>query len=105
MVTTKRRGAMSTSEERAARYSDLFEGAHDEHASDCAYCPICATIAVVRKTRPEVMDHLAAAAREMIIAAGIMLEEAEGFVGSAADTQSPGDDGGSEPKVRRIDVG
>lgn len=93
---------MSTSEERAARYSDLFEGAHDEHASDCAYCPICATIAVVRKTRPEVMDHLAVAAREMIIAAGIMLEEADGFVGSSSETKPQTED---EPKVRRIDVG
>jgi hypothetical protein len=97
---------MSTSEERAARYSDLFEGAHDEHTSDCAYCPICATIAVVRKTRPEVLTHLAVAAREMIIAAGIMLEEAESFVGSGpAEDQSPGDDDETEPRVRRIDVG
>jgi hypothetical protein len=97
---------MSTSEERAARYSDLFEGAHDEHASDCAYCPICATIAVVRKTRPEVMDHLAVAAREMIIAAGIMLEEAESFVGSGrTDTEGPDEGDGNEPRVRRIDIG
>jgi hypothetical protein len=97
---------MSTSEERAARYSDLFEGAHDEHASDCAYCPICATIAVVRKTRPEVMDHLAVAAREMIIAAGIMLEEAESFVGSGrTDAEGPDEGDGNEPRVRRIDIG
>lgn len=97
---------MSTSEERAARYSDLFEGAHDEHTSDCSYCPICATIAVVRKTRPEVMDHLAVAAREMIIAAGIMLEEAESFVGSgSADAEGRDDRDGNEPRVRRIDIG
>ncbi|MGH2826410.1 MAG: hypothetical protein ACRDKF_05520 [Actinomycetota bacterium] len=97
---------MSTSEERAARYSDLFEGAHDEHTSDCAYCPICATIAVVRKTRPEVMDHLAVAAREMIIAAGIMLEEAESFVGSSrTDAEKPDDGDANEPRVRHIDIG
>ncbi len=94
---------MSTSEERAARYSDLFERAHSEHGSDCAYCPFCATIAVVRKTRPEVLDHLAAAAREMVVAAGILLEEAEKVVGSAA---GPAEDDPPETtsKVRRIDV-
>ena len=94
---------MSTSEERAARYSDLFERAHSEHGSDCAYCPICATIAVVRKTRPEVLDHLAAAAREMVVAAGILLEEAEKVVGSAA---GPAEDDPPETtsKVRHIDV-
>ena len=95
---------MSTSEERAARYSDLFERTHSEHGSDCAYCPICATIAVVRNTRPEVLDHLAAAAREMVVAAGILLEEAERVVGSTTD---PADDDSPETssKVRRIDVG
>lgn len=90
-----------TSEERAARYSDLFE-AHD-HTPDCAYCPICSTIAVVRNTKPEVLDHLAAAARELVIAAGILLEEAESFIGSG--DARPSDDAGEAGKVRRIDIG
>ncbi|MGH2752060.1 MAG: hypothetical protein ACRDK3_14490 [Actinomycetota bacterium] len=94
---------MSTSEERAARYRDLFERSHTDHASDCAYCPICATIAVVRNTRPEVLEHLAAAAREMIIAAGILLEEAESVVGSS--TGSEQEEAEPASKVRRIDVG
>jgi hypothetical protein len=42
----------------------------------------------------------------MIIAAGILLEEAESFVGSGpADAEGPGDNDGTEPRVRRIDVG
>jgi len=94
---------VSTSDERAARYSDLFESSHGEHGSDCAYCPICATIAVVRKTRPEVLDHLAVAAREMIIAAGILLEEAEGVVGSSPSSQT--EEAPDESKIRRIDLG
>ena len=64
-----------TDQERAARYSDLF-GDRREHPSDCAYCPFCATVNVVRKTHPEVLEHLAAAARELITAAGILIEEA-----------------------------
>jgi hypothetical protein len=89
-------------EERAARYSDLFEEAHN-HGSDCAYCPICATISVVRKTKPEILDHLAAAAKELIIAAGIFLEEAGEAIG--ADPKPHAVDDQEVPKIRRIDIG
>lgn len=86
-------------EARAARYSDLFGEKHD-HAPDCAYCPICATIAVVRNTKPEVLEHLANAAREIIMAAGILIEEASEVIGT--EPQKPGPD--DEGKVRRIDI-
>ena len=82
-----------TDPERAARYSDLFgdRSAH-EHPSDCAYCPFCATVSVVRKTHPEVLEHLAAAARELITAAGILIEEAAHVVAppaANADEEAP----------------
>jgi hypothetical protein len=90
---------------RAARYHDLFENGH-EHKSDCAYCPICATIAVVRQTKPEVLDHLAAAARELIVAAGILLEEAGNVVGTPdPETTTTRDGTANGAKVRRIDIG
>ena len=89
-------------EERAARYSDLFEESHN-HAPDCAYCPICATIAVVRKTKPEILDHLAAAARELIIAAGILIEEASDVIGT--DPTKAGSEDPDVPRIRRIDIG
>lgn len=93
---------MSEEEERAARYSDLFESTHD-HSSDCAYCPICATISVVRKTKPEILDHLAAAAKELIIAAGILIEEASEVIG--AETKPRAVDDPDVGKIRRIDIG
>lgn len=88
-------------QERSARYSDLFEpgGGHDD-PSNCAYCPICAAIGVVRNTRPEVVEHLAAAARELIVAAGLFLEEAEKIVGA----EDRGPSGGPRPKIHRIDI-
>ena len=95
-------------QERAARYSDLFEESHT-HGSDCALCPICAAIAVVRKTKPEVLDHLAAAARELIMAAGIMLDEAATAMASEPSEAAYGPDqdhasSASTGKVRRIDI-
>ena len=92
----------SEEDRRAGRYSDLF-GAHEEHASDCAYCPICTGIGLVRSANPEVLDHLAAAAREFMIAAGLFLEEAGGRVGKPEATPTETDPG--DGKVRRIDVG
>ena len=89
-------------DERAGRYSDLF-GEHREHTSDCAYCPICSGIALVRNANPEVLDHLAAAARELMIAAGMFLEEAGKRVG-APDAAPRDPDGGPDGKVRHIDV-
>jgi hypothetical protein len=93
---------MEPDNERAARYSDLFAG-HHEHAPECAYCPICATIAVVRRSNPEVLEHLAGAARELLSAAAKLLEEADKVVGHPEATS---DDSSSAEvgKVRRIDV-
>lgn len=87
--------------ERAARYSDLFAaGEGHEHAPDCAYCPICSGIAILRNTNPEVVEHLAAAARELIAAAGILVTEAEKVVGGPRP-DTTGEKGGG---VRRIDI-
>lgn len=91
-------------EARAARYSDLFASGH-EHSSDCAYCPICATIAVVRNTKPEVLDHMASAARELILAFGLLLEEASEVIGSAETKPDRSSEGAPEGRVRRIDIG
>lgn len=92
-------------EERAARYSDLF-GARHEHSETCAYCPICATIALVRNTRPEVVEHLANAARELVLAAGMMLEEAGEIIGQPDRARRPTSaDDPDDAKVRRIDIG
>ena len=91
-------------EKRAGRYSDLF-AEHSEHTSDCAYCPICTGIGLVRSTNPEILDHLAAAAREFMIAAGMFLEEAGGRVGKPDTQRANGSDRDDNGKVRRIDIG
>ncbi|MQB00973.1 MAG: hypothetical protein GEU78_11885 [Actinobacteria bacterium] len=98
---------MTVGENRAARYSDLFAARHDhEDVSDCAYCPICSTIGVVRKTKPELLDHLSAAARELLIVAGILLEEAGGIIAATDQSDRGQADSAEGPpdNVRRIDA-
>lgn len=95
---------MSTDELRAAKYADLFEGNH-EHVADCAYCPVCTAISLVRRTNPEVLDHLAAAAREFMIAAGLLLSEAGERIGASDSKEPSGPRAAERTKVRRIDVG
>ena len=90
-------------EERAARYSDLFAAKHEHAESNCAYCPICATIGVLRNTKPEVLEHLASAARELIAVAGILLEEATEVV-AAADAAAKTKPPDGDEKVRRINI-
>ena len=92
-----------TEAERAARYSDLFAGAHEQGEGSCAYCPFCAAISVARETRPEVVDHLANAAREFLIAAGMLLEDVGSRLGGDEGAAQP--DGAQKATVRRIDIG
>ncbi len=90
-------------EARAARYSDLFEESHG-NISDCAYCPICTTIAAVRSTQPELVDHLARAVRELVVAAGMLLQEAGDRI--AKEPSRPGPQAAETgATVTRIDIG
>jgi hypothetical protein len=60
-----------------------------------AFCPICATISVVNRASPEVVDHLLSAAREFLLAARAVVDA------RAADYE------GDEPNDRtlhRIDI-
>ena len=91
--------------ERAARYSDLFDGAHQHGEGSCAYCPFCAAISVARETRPEVVDHLANAAREFLIAAGMLLEDVGSRLGGDQENGSNGVTDSEMPTIRRIDIG
>lgn len=101
---------------RAPRYRDLFADEHD-HGPECAYCPVCTAIALVRRSRPEVVEHLAGAAREIVLALGIILEEAEERLragekmsqasgrGRGRSTSPTRPDAPNGSKLRKIDIG
>lgn len=57
--------------------ADSVAGALHEHiatgAPECAWCPVCRTIAAIRHTSPEVRDHLTSAASSLMLAAAGMM--------------------------------
>ena len=86
--------------EKGAKYRDLFETPKHDHSAECSICPICAGLSVLRKTKPEVVEHLTVAVRELVVAAGLLLEEASEVVGAAKDEATEEKD----TRVRRIDI-
>jgi len=64
----------------------------DTGAPECAWCPVCRTVHLVRSTSPEVRDHL-------VSAASSLMQAAAGFLAAAsAPTERPG------PAVEHIDL-
>jgi len=55
---------------------------HDHLATgspECAWCPICRTVATIRQTSPEVRAHLASAASSLMMAvSGMMASQSAG---------------------------
>ncbi|MEU0314229.1 DUF5304 family protein [Nocardioides sp. NPDC006273] len=62
-----------------SRFAHLAEsfGEHlDTGAPECAYCPLCRTVHVLRESSPEVKVHLASAAASLMQAAATVLNAA-----------------------------
>lgn len=85
--------------------------ARHDHADNCAYCPLCTGIGMLRSAQPDVVDHLAGAARELISALRVVLEQAEGVLAAVEDASRVSDDNSDQseanpdPVVRHLDVG
>jgi hypothetical protein len=44
---------------------------------DCRRCPVCQLAALIRQTRPEVLDHLISAAGELVVAVRLAVRQPE----------------------------
>ena len=95
--------------DQARRLLDALRGpepaadaAAGEHASDCRWCPVCQTAAVLRGERPEVTaalaDVLTTAATALRAFAADMAQPAQ----EAADEATA--EGAESPPVQRIDI-
>lgn len=64
------------SSESPAAGADPLEGLKVAgHTGECPYgCPVCAAITIVKQMSPDVANHLAAAAREFVLAAKSFLD-------------------------------
>ena len=54
----------------------VAEDLHDHLATgspECAWCPVCRTVAAIRQTNPEVRAHLASAASSLMLAVSGMM--------------------------------
>jgi len=73
-------------------HDHVSTGLHDHVATgspECAWCPLCRTVAAVRQTSPEVRAHLATAASSLMLALSGMMA-----------SHPPSSDG----RVERIDL-
>lgn len=79
----------------------------DEHldtgAPECAWCPVCRTVHVIRQASPEVRDHLAVAAASLMqAAAGVLVAASRGSDSRQRDgverIDLDGDDEGEWPE-------
>lgn len=60
------------------REDDRRDELPDDHDPACEVCPICRGIAHVRRTHPEVAEHLVEAARHLSRALGELLDDVAG---------------------------
>lgn len=79
-------------EHASAAARDLGEHI-DTGAAECAYCPICRTVHLVRQASPEVREQLT-------VAAASLMQAAAGLLAAAARSGEPRRPGG----VERIDL-
>ena len=82
-------GASTMAGSMAASAADELHEHLATGSAECAWCPVCRTVAAVRQTSPEVRAHLGSAASSLMLA-----------VSAIMSTNSPSSDGG----VERIDL-
>jgi hypothetical protein len=76
--------------EEAARLIDLMGGLSQAHTGpECRICPVCRLLAGLREVRPEVVDHLAAAAEELLAAVREFVAPSPPATPSAGASASP----------------
>lgn len=85
-------------------------GGHAGHAGqagpECRICPVCRVVAMLRQTRPEVLEHLVAAAGELAAAVRLVVtppdapEAAPEAATEAGDEEPAAGEGGPDHAVR-----
>jgi hypothetical protein len=67
--------------------------------AECYACPVGRLFAAARDAQPEAMEHLLAAAHELVQAAKVALDAADAVIEQQRHARAP-----REPRLRRIDI-
>lgn len=79
--------------------SSIAEELHDHvstESPECAWCPVCRTVAAVRQASPEVKAHLSSAASSLMLAVS-------GLLAARAPARDAGRSGGGRVERIRLD--
>lgn len=74
------------------------------HASDCSWCPVCQTAAVLRGERPEVTEALADILTTTATALRTFAEAAQPTATTSAPVAEPDEAGAPAPVVQQIEI-
>jgi hypothetical protein len=69
------------------------------HHDECYACPIGSVFSAARDAQPDAMEHLLAAAHELVQAARVALDAADAVIEQQRAARTP-----REPRLRRIDI-
>jgi hypothetical protein len=66
-------GASAMADQFAGNVSEELHEHLATGSPECAWCPVCRTVAAIRQTSPEVRAHLAGAASSLMLAVSAMM--------------------------------
>jgi hypothetical protein len=78
----------------------VTEPGEPQYHDECYACPVGSVFMAAQKVQPEAMDHLLAAAHELIEAARAVLDAADEVVEHQRNARTAA----REPRLRRIDI-
>jgi len=93
---------MSTSEERHDIHDDNGGDGERRYHDECYACPVGSLFMSMETASPDMMEHLLAAAHELLEVARSAIEAADAVVERQRESRSA--TGRGEPRVHRIDL-
>jgi hypothetical protein len=70
-----------------------------QYHAECYACPVGSLFSAARDAQPEALEHLLAAAHELVQAARVALDAADAVIEQQRAARAP-----REPRLRRIDI-
>lgn len=82
----------------------MTDDAHTGLGPQCQVCPVCALLRTVRGSQPEVVEHLAVAARELVLALRAAVDAHVDGHGPATDARAATERDQGDERLQRIRI-